>query len=61
VTEVESFFGGGGKETTGTLVNSAAAVYNVAPNLRLGAEIAAESEYEEDGNTPAPPSTPARC
>ena len=47
VTEVDNAFGGGSKETTGTLVNALGAEYSLTPRVRVGAEVSAESAYAE--------------
>jgi len=47
VTEVEHLYGGGSRETSGTLVNALGGVYSVSPGIRVGGEIAAESGYTE--------------
>jgi len=47
VTDVDNLFGGGDKETAGTLINSAGVLYSFSPRVRAGLEIGAESEYEE--------------
>jgi hypothetical protein len=46
-TDVEHLFSGGSKDTTGTLTNAFGFLYSLAPDLRLGAEISAESSYDE--------------
>ncbi|QOV89514.1 hypothetical protein [Humisphaera borealis] len=46
-TDIDNLYSGGSRETAGTLINSLGGIYSVAKNLRVGAEISAESSYAE--------------
>src|SRR4051812_42264498 len=43
VTEIDHLYGGGSRETTGTLVNSLGGVYSLSTNMRVGLEASMET------------------
>jgi hypothetical protein len=47
VTEIENAYGGGTRETSGTLVNSLGGVYSIADKCRVGLEGSMEMGYTE--------------